>query len=122
MPARCSAAPTALPPRPSFPCEPGASMHIKRIVLNGFKSYKNTTVDLCPGTNVVGPSSPWGPRRPLCPQRAPPPRCGARAPQHVHRLPVEQRHGAHDCEARNAAPIACAIVCERESEHEVRAE
>ena len=29
-------------------------MHVKRVVLSGFKSYKNTTVELCPGTNIVG--------------------------------------------------------------------
>ena len=28
-------------------------MHIKRVVLSGFKSYKNTTVELGRGTNIV---------------------------------------------------------------------
>jgi hypothetical protein len=29
-------------------------MHIKKLRLNGFKSYKETEVELCSGTNIVG--------------------------------------------------------------------
>ena len=31
-----------------------STMHVKRITLTGFKSYKDSTVELGPGLNIVG--------------------------------------------------------------------
>jgi len=79
-------------------------MHIKKLVISGFKSYKNTVVELSPQTSIIGAwrgcwrglplRSPAGAPRPLAglahgppalapnltprarsPPSAPPPRC-----------------------------------------------
>ncbi len=36
----------------------GRAMHIKRLTISGFKSYKNTIVDLSPATSIIGALHP----------------------------------------------------------------
>lgn len=39
-------------------------MHIKEISLNGFKTYRNTKVELGPRSNIVGEVNLWETRAP----------------------------------------------------------